>query len=140
MSFNLTLDKEYTKEEIESIFDTRFGYGIKGINLRKHKDGRPFIILFSKQFGPYTDEFSENTFSYDREGVNKDQNLTAANKALTDAQKDGRSTYGFRQEDKKGLWKYIGLLKVIDWEYIPKNGFNTYIFKLRKINCLITFQ
>lgn len=131
MSFNLTLNKEYKKEEIESIFYTRFGYGIKGINLRKYKEGKPYIILFSKQFGPYTDEFSENTFfSYDGEGVNKDQTLTAANKALTDAQKDGRNIYGFRQEGKKGSWKYIGLLKVIEWEYIPKNGFNTYVFKL----------
>ena len=47
-------------------------------------------------------------------------------------EKDGRTIYGFRQEGKKGLWKYIGLLKVIGWEYVPKNGFNTYIFKLKK--------
>ena len=52
MNINLTLNKEYTKEEIESIFDTRFGYGIKGINLRKFKDDKSCIILFSKQFGP----------------------------------------------------------------------------------------
>jgi len=134
MSFNLTLKKEYSKEKIESIFDTHFGYGIKGINLRKYKDGRPYIILFSKQFGPYTDEFSENIFSYDGEGVNRNQKLTAANKALTDSQKDGRNIYEFRQDGKKGIWRYIGLLKVIDWEYTPKNGFNTYVFRLKKIN------
>jgi putative restriction endonuclease len=58
MSFNLTFNREYIKEEIESIFDTHFGYGIKGINLRKYTDGRPYIVLFSKHFGPYTDEFS----------------------------------------------------------------------------------
>jgi len=134
MSFSLILNKEYTKEEIESIFDTRFGYGIKGINLRKFTDGRPYIILFSKQFGPYTDEFSENSFSYDREGVNKNQKLTAANKALTDSQTDGREIYGFRQNHEKGVWKYLGLLKVIDWKYTPKNGFNTYVFKLKPVN------
>ena len=128
MNFNLTLNKEYTKEEIESIFYTRFGYGIKGINLRKFKDGKSYIILFSKQFGPYTDEFSENIFSYDGEGINKNQKLTAANKALTDSQKDGRNIYGFRQDGEKGIWKYIGLLQVIDWTYTPKNGFNTYLF------------
>jgi putative restriction endonuclease len=132
MSFNLTLNKECRKEEVESIFDTRFGYGIKGINLRKYKDGRSYIILFSKQLGPYTDEFSENIFSYDGEGVNKNQKLTAANKALIDSQKDGRNIYGFRQDGEKGVWKYIGLLKVIDWEYILKNGFNTYVFKLKR--------
>lgn len=134
MSFYLILNKEYTKEEIESTFDTRFGYGIKGINLRKFTDGRPYIILFSKQFGPYTDEFSENTFSYDGEGVNKNQKLTAANKALVDSQNDGRSVYGFRQDHEKRVWKYVGLLKVIDWEYTPKNGFNTYVFKLEPAN------
>lgn len=133
MSFNLTLNKEYSKEEIESIFNTRFGYGIKGINLRKYENGRPYLILFSKQFGPYTDEFSENIFSYDGEGVNKNQKLTAANKALTDSQTDGRDIYGFRQDSEKGVWKYIGLLKVIEWEYTPKNGFNTYVFKLKPV-------
>lgn len=134
MSFNLTLDKEYSKEEIESIFNTRFGYGIKGINLRKYENGRPYLILFSKQFGPYTDEFSENIFSYDGEGINKNQKLTAANKALTDSQTDGRDIYGFRQDSEKGVWKYIGLLKVIDWKYTPKYGFNTYVFKLKPVN------
>lgn len=134
MSFNLTLNKEYAKEEIESIFNTRFGYGIKGINLRKYENGRPYIILFSKQFGPYTDEFSENIFSYDGEGVNKNQKLTAANKALADSQIDRRDIYGFRQDGEKGVWKYIGLLNVINWKYTPKNGFNTYVFKLKPVN------
>lgn len=132
MSFNLTLNKDYAKEEIESIFDTRFGYGIKGINLRKYKDGRPYIILFSKQSGPYTDEFNENIFSYDGEGVNKNQELTAANKALIDSQTDERRIYGFRQDSIRGIWKYIGLLKVIEWKYAPKNGFGTYVFKLKR--------
>lgn len=134
MSFNLILNKEYTKEEIEYAFDTRFGYGIKGINLRKFTDSKPYIILFSKQFGPYADEFSKNTFSYDGEGINKNQKLTAANKALVDSQKDRRSIYGFRQDREKGVWKYVGLLKVINWKYTPKNGFNTYVFKLKTVN------
>lgn len=120
MSFNLTLNKDYAKEEIESIFDTRFGYGIKGINLRKYKDSRPYIILFSKQSGPYTDEFNENIFSYNGEGVNKNQELTAANKALIDSQTDGRRIYGFRQDSIRGIWKYIGLLKLIEWKYTLK--------------------
>ncbi|AKB31865.1 hypothetical protein MSSIH_1175 [Methanosarcina siciliae HI350] len=126
----MTLNKEYTKEEIETIFSTNFGYGIKGITLRKYKNGNLYIILFSKENGPYSDEFGENAFYYDGEGVNKDQKLTAANKALIDAKDDHRLIYGFRQEGKKGIWRYIGTLKVLNYKYVSKNGHMTYVFKL----------
>ncbi|MCC4767755.1 hypothetical protein FXW07_14375 [Methanosarcina sp. DH1] len=132
MNFDLALNKEYPKEEIETIFGTNFGYGIKGITLRKYNNGNPYIILFSKEKGPYSDEFGENTFYYDGEGINKDQKLTAANKALVNAKEDHRTIYGFRQENKRGMWRYIGTLKVLNYEYIPKNGFKTYVFKLSK--------
>lgn len=132
MSFKFILNKEYNKDEIEAIFDTHFGYGIKGINLRKYSDNRPYIILFSKQSGPYTDEFNKDSFFYDGEGVKKDQKLTAANKALVDAKDDHRKIYGFRQEGKRGIWRYIGTLKVLSYDYVPKNGFMTYVYKLSK--------
>lgn len=134
MNFDLTLNKDYTKEEVETIFSTNFGYGIKGITLRKYKNGKSYIILFSKENGPYSDEFSENAFYYDGEGINKDQKLTAANKALVNAKEDRRTIYGFRQESKRGMWRYIGILKVLDYEYVPKNGFKTYVFKLGKVS------
>lgn len=101
MSFNLTLNKEYTKEEIESIFDTHFGYGMKGNNLRKYKDGKPYIILFSKQFGPYTDEFSKNIFSYDGEGTNKDQILHLQIKLLLMLKKIEEAYTGLDKKVKK---------------------------------------
>lgn len=78
--------------------------------------------MFSKQFGLYTDEFGEDFFSYEGEGINKNQELTAANKALIDSQKNKRVIYGFRQEGKRGIWKYIGLLKVIDGNIPLKTG------------------
>lgn len=133
MNFDLIINKEYTKEEIETTFSTNFGYGIKGITLRKYENGNPYIILFSKENGPYSDEFGENAFYYDGEGINKDQKLTTANKALIDAKDDRRIIYGFRQESKRGVWRYIGTLKVLNYEYVYKTGFNTYVFKLGKV-------
>ncbi|MDO8510619.1 MAG: HNH endonuclease [Nanoarchaeota archaeon] len=129
---NLEIGKEYTKEEIESAFDTNFGSRIKGITLRKTAEGAPCILLFSRSQGPYTDKIYADEFFYDGEGLNKDQDLTTANKALKEANKTGRIIYGFRQEKVKIKWEYLGILTVMDYSYILKNGFMTYEFRLKK--------
>jgi len=118
---NLDVNNEYSKEEIENIFNTKFGFNIKGITLRIWDDSIPYIILFSKERGPYND----------REDGNIDQKLTTANKTLLNSNESGRIIFGFRQYVNSNKWLYIGELKLVDYEYINKNGYMTYQFKLK---------
>jgi len=134
MGLSLDLDHEYTKTEIENIFDTNFGSRIKGITLRKGADGTPYIILFSRASGPYADQIDENEFYYDGEGTCKDQTYTTANRILAESGTTGRVIYGFRQEIPNGKWRYIGILRVIDCEYIKRTKYWTYVYTLRKEN------
>jgi putative restriction endonuclease len=126
--FELTVGKGYTKEELEDIFGTNFGARIKGITLRRDTEGNPFAIVFSRAAGPYSDRMEGSSFFYDGEGTNKDQQLTAANKALVEANETGRTVYGFRQEEAGGLWHYLGILQVLEYTYSRKNGYMTYEF------------
>lgn len=134
MDFNIKLNNLYSKEEIEEIFNTNFGARIKGITLRRDENNSPYIILFSRADGPYTDNISGGIFYYDGEGLEGDQKLTTANKSLTEANTDFRPIYGFRQEASEGKWKYIGLLEVLDYDYARKNNRKVYEFKLRQKN------
>lgn len=123
---HLLLGQGYTKEGLEEAFHTNFGARIKGITLRRDDENNPFILLFSRADGPYSDRIEGTSFFYDGEGRGKDQELTAANKALIEANDTNRKIYGFRQDAAGGKWKYIGLLYVADYTYIRKDGFMTY--------------
>ena len=90
LDVDLTPGNYYSKNEIEKIFDTKFGYGIKGITLRRWHDNTPYTIIFSRSNGPYSDSFNGNVFSYDGEGLNQDQKLTVANKAIIESNKNNR--------------------------------------------------
>ena len=78
---NLEIGRLYTKKEIEEEFDTNFGHSIKGITLRKMKDGTPYIILFSTPKGReiYGDDNQGDVFKYRGEGAEGDQKMTTAN-------------------------------------------------------------
>lgn len=132
MDINLKISEELSKEEIEVLFNTNFGPRIKGITLRRWEDGTPYILLFSRAAGPYSDKIVDDVLYYDGEGQNKDQELTAANKALIESNETGRIIYGFIQEDERGPWKYMGILEVLDYSYVSKEGHMTYEFKLKK--------
>ena len=73
---------------------------------------------------------SGETFIYKGEGLDGDQDLTVANKALINANTDGRLIFGFHQEEPKGKWKYIGILEVIDFDYAFRETRKVYEFKL----------
>ena len=130
---NLKKGKNYTKREIEKIFGTNFGYGVKGITLRRWHDGNPYTIIFSRSKGPYSDEFKDEYLIYDGEGLNKDQKLTAANKAVIESNDTGRIIFGFRQEERTDKWEYIGILKLVKHEYKFKNRYKRYEFKFKLI-------
>jgi putative restriction endonuclease len=128
---DLVVGQVYSKEEIESIFNTSFGLFIRGINHRYDHEKNPYIILFSRQRGPHDGVIIDNVLHYDGEGKGKDQTLTTANKALKEAVGTDRPIYGFREVEGQNAWEYLGVLKALDCEYKEKNGFMTYEFKLK---------
>lgn len=135
LNFNLQLGEHYTKEEIEKIFQTDFGYGIKGITQRKFGD-EPYIIIFSRKDGAYQDDLSGDVFTYKGEGREGDQSLTVANKALLESNTTGRIIFGFYQEENGAKWKYVGILEVIDFDYVydQAEGRKMYEFKMVRKN------
>ena len=134
MNTNLVIGNKYSKEEIEHAFQTHFGARIKGITLRRWSDNTPYIIIFSRTDGPYADKITRDTFTYIGEGLQGNQKLTTANKILMNSNLDGRTVFGFVQEDKGEDWEYIGEVKVIDYQYVEKGGRRVYEFKLQKVN------
>jgi len=89
-------DKEYSKKEIDEIFDTKFGYSIKGITLRRGHDDSPYIIIFSRSRGPYSDKYIGDFLYYDGEGLKQDQKFKRRNKAIIESNETGRIIFGFR--------------------------------------------
>jgi putative restriction endonuclease len=127
-NFDITVGQGYTKEALEGLFATNFGARIKGITQRRDINNQPYIMVFSRATGPYSDRIEGTSFYYDGEGKDKDQQLTVANKALAEANTTGHPIYGFRQEEAGGLWQFIGLLHVVDYIYAKKNSYLTYEF------------
>jgi putative restriction endonuclease len=127
------INQKYNKAQIEEIFKTNFGHSISGINLRNQENGQKIILLFSSVSGPYEDKVEGDEFFYIGEGLEGDQKLTNANKALINSNQENRIIYGFRKEDSKStLWTYIGILKVIDYDYVLQNDRMVYEFKIQK--------
>lgn len=133
----LQIGKTYNKSNIEDIFDTNFGFNItRGINLRDLKDGNKSILLFSRHDGPYEDRHLGDIFYYIGEGRKEDgdQKLTTNNKALAYSNSEGRIIFGFEKTDPKSTeWVYMGLLKVLDYDYLSQNGRKVYEFKIQKL-------
>ena len=130
----LEKNQSYTINEIEEAYHTKFGCRVKGINLRKNINGNPCIIIFSRERGPYSDEFDGKTLFYDGEGLNQNQKITTANKAIMETNNTGKIIFGFRQKmgDKKDKrWVYIGILKLQNWKLKEKNEFKVYEFELK---------
>ncbi|MDG6218288.1 MAG: hypothetical protein QCI00_02490 [Candidatus Thermoplasmatota archaeon] len=131
ISENLHRGRDYSKKEIEEIFETKFGFSLKGITLRKWDSDTSYIIIFSRANGPYTDVLKDDILIYDGEGLHKDQTLTGANKAIIHSNETNRIMFGFHQETPNGKWKFIGLLKLLQYEYKTKHGFKTYEFMFK---------
>ncbi len=128
---DLSVGSEYNKDDIENIFKTQFGSRIKGITQRRWSDGTQYIILFSRAHGPYSDRIEGDILYYDGEGQNKDQIETAANRGLMLANERSTPIFGFREDDKGGFYKYLGILTVLNWEYVRKDQFMVYEFALK---------
>lgn len=133
MGPDLIINNGYTKNEIESAFDTDFGQSIHGIIVRKKENSR-IIILFSKENGPYTDEIHDNIFYYDGEGKDRDQELIRNNKVLADSSKENIPIYGFRKKSNQDKWIYLGNLYVEEYKIVKQGLYNVLKFKLKLID------
>jgi putative restriction endonuclease len=127
---NVEINNKYTLKELKIIFGKGFfGNGIAIRNLENTKA----IFLFSTKNDFYEDREDKEYIYYTGEGQEGDQKLTIANKALINSNKENRIIYGFRKEDPKStLWTYLGILKVIDYDYVLQNGRMVYEFKIQK--------
>lgn len=126
-----------SKNEVESTFDTKFGYQFKGITYRNPSDGR-YVILNSNEGAIYDDKFiSKTELTYDGEGEpkNGDQILTNANRVMVDAVNEEIPIYLFTSEDGLDEYEYEGLVEVTDarYEYEPSEDRMKYKFDLQKL-------
>lgn len=127
----------FSQNEVESAFDTKFGYQFKGITHRNPSDGR-YVILNSNEGAIYDDEFtSETELTYDGEGEPEkgDQILTNANRAMVDAVDEEIPIYLFTSQDGLDEYEYEGLVEVTDarYEYEQSEERMKYKFDLRKL-------
>jgi len=104
---------------------------IKGISPGKWDDKTPYILIFSRGDGPYSDKIENDILYYDGEGEGKDQELTRDNRLLKEANTNGRTIYGFRKENKESQWRYLGILQLLDCHYVRKGEFMKYEFRFR---------
>ncbi|MFW6111045.1 MAG: HNH endonuclease [Thermoproteota archaeon] len=132
----LELGETYSQQEIEEIFDTSFGYQISGINLRNPEEGKRYVILTSKEGGPYNDELSDQTeeFFYIGEGLPEkgDQKLTPSNKTLIDSIDTFLPIFFFVSKGT-GKWEYQGLVDVKDYQYVNNGTRNIFRFRMEKL-------
>ncbi|MFB6216255.1 MAG: HNH endonuclease [Candidatus Aenigmatarchaeota archaeon] len=130
---SLEIGNKYVLEEFEEIFDTSFGYPV-GINYRNPDDGQRFIVLLSKEGGPYSDEIGDSeTFHYIGEGLEGDQKRTPRNQALIDAIDESFPIYFFYQSEINSQWEYQGLVEVVDFQRIRNGGRMVFRFTLRRL-------
>ncbi len=134
MNTTLILEELYSKEEIETAFDTNFGPRIKGITQRRSSDNEPYILIFASARGSivYGDRVEGRIFYYKGEGSDGDQKLTTANKALINSNLNKTPIFGFRQHEIGGKYQYLGLVSVLEWTYADFNGRKVYEFKFEQ--------
>jgi putative restriction endonuclease len=129
----LIIHKVYSKIELSKIFE--YGFNRNGICTKIINKNQKIIIIFSDINSPYSDKMEGDIFTYYGEGpdISKNQKFTRGNKNLGLSNLNNNIIYGFRKEDSKStLWTYIGILKVIDYDYISQNGRMVYEFKIQK--------
>ncbi|MEF8802010.1 MAG: hypothetical protein V5A38_12915 [Halolamina sp.] len=97
-------DERYSQDDIETLFDTGFGYRISGINVRNDDD-----------------DISGETFTYVGEGVPEkgDQSAdTLGNSALIAAESNPVPIYFFYKESDADGWASQGLVDVEKHELV----------------------
>lgn len=65
---DIEIGSRYSQEEIESAFNTGFGYQISGINPRRDEYDNRYVLVFANEDGPYDDAVTQGRFEYIGEG------------------------------------------------------------------------
>ncbi len=128
---DVSIGDQLSQEEIESAFDTGFGYRISGINPRRDDQDRRYILLFANEDGPYSDSVTQGRFEYIGEGLNGDQSEDSqGNSALIDASTSGIPVHFFYKRTGGMDWEYQGLVDVLDYEFRAEDGREVLVFTL----------
>jgi putative restriction endonuclease len=128
----ITPGESVTQEEIEQAFDTGFGYRISGINPRRDSQDRRYVLVFATEEGPYDDDVTRGQFNYIGEGLTGDQSETSpGNSTLIDAIDGGIPVHFFYQATSGGKWEYQGLVDVLRYEFVERDGREVLEFTLQ---------
>ncbi|WP_336360308.1 HNH endonuclease [Haladaptatus sp. ZSTT2] len=132
---NLELGDHLNQAEIESLFDTGFGYQISGINVRKDDHENRYILLFANEDGPYSDRVQSGEFEYIGEGLSGDQKESSTgNAALIKAISTSTPIYFFYKGTGAAKWEYQGEVDVLDYDYEPRDGRNVFVFQMAHLD------
>jgi putative restriction endonuclease len=135
----LTEGERVTQEEIEEAFDTGFGYRISGINPRRDQQDRRYVLVFANEDGPYDDSVTQGRFEYVGEGLSGDQSETSpGNSTLIDAIGGGIPVHFFYQSESDDKWEYQGLVDVLDYEFVERDGRDVLVFTMEHRNTEMT--
>jgi putative restriction endonuclease len=127
----VTIEDRLTQEEIEAAFDTGFGYQISGINPRRDKQDRRYVLVFATEDGPYGDSVTQGEFKYIGEGLTGDQSETSpGNSTLIDAVDADIPVHFFYQDSGETVWEYQGLVDVLDYEFEERDGRDVLVFTM----------
>ena len=131
--------ERYEQADIESLFDTGFGYRVSGINVRNDDDGDRYVLLFAREDGPYDDDVSAGTFTYVGEGLpdKGDQSPDSlGNAALIEAEADSVPIYFFYTAGDEPGWEYRGQVAVEGHEMVagPDGEREVLEFEMRHVD------
>lgn len=132
---DISIGNYFSKEEIEEVFNTGFGYQISGINPRRDNQDRRYVLVFANEDGPYDDSVTQGRFEYIGEGLSGDQSeKSPGNSVLIDAVSSGTPIHFFYQGSGEGKWEYQGLVDVLDYVFDERNGRQVLVFTMEHRN------
>ena len=127
----IEVGQQYNQADIETAFDTGFGYQISGINPRRDTQDRRHILLFANENGPYSDSVTEGRFEYIGEGLSGDQSESSpGNSVLIDAISSDTPVYFFYQDSDDGNWEYQGQIDVLGYRFENQDGRQVLVFEM----------
>lgn len=120
----------YSKADIEAITGKGFGYHIAGINPRRDAQDNQYVLLFSREDGPYGDSVRWGEFDYLGEGDGDQSESSPGNSTLLKAAESDVPIFFFYQPADHSEWEYRGLVSVDNWDYTERNGRMAYVFRM----------
>jgi len=132
MRDEVSVGDRLSKETIEDVFDTGFGYQIAGINPRRDEQDRRYVLVFANEDGPYNDSVTSGEFEYIGEGQTGDQSTSSpGNSTLIEAADSEFPVHFFYKNSGGADWEYQGLVDVREWTFDERNGRDVIVFTLR---------